>query len=281
MSDNSAVHLLRKRIQVIDALCSDTAAGSAGPACREISSDALPADEKPATKDGEAGPDGEICPDVEWKLEKLLQYRDDILAWNEKVNLTAIKEREAFLRQHYIDAYVPADHEAFLSAHSIIDVGTGGGFPGVPLAILFPRKQVVLLDALKKRLRIIEEVCLALGIDNVVVVHGRAEEIARQPKYRGQFDLCVSRAVASLPVLSEYCLPLVRKGGWFCAYKGSSAAEELASSVRALRVLGAKHICSVSSPYENDGRKILMIRKDKSTPKQYPRSNRKIVKDPL
>lgn len=174
------------------------------------------------------------------KAELLEQYMELVLERNQHVNLTAITEREAFIEKHYVDSLVAAGLPEFQEAKSVLDLGTGGGFPGVPLAVAFPEKRFTLADSLNKRIRIIQEFCGELGIDNVTAIHGRAEELGRDPALREKFDLCVSRAVADLRVLSEYCLPFVRPGGWCIAYKGADCAEEVAAAEHAIRLLGGE-----------------------------------------
>lgn len=151
------------------------------------------------------------------KLELFAKYMDGVLEWNEKVNLTNITDKNDFIVKHYIDSILCVDSDEFKEADTIIDLGTGGGFPGVPLAILFPNKKFTLVDSLNKRLKIIKELCDNLGIKNVDVVHGRAEELGHQKIMREKFDLCVSRAVANLSTLAELCLPFVAVGGSFVA----------------------------------------------------------------
>ena len=153
------------------------------------------------------------------KEDKLSGYMDEILELNQHINLTAITDRDEFIRKHYIDSLLCVSYDEFKNAKNIIDVGTGGGFPGVPLAVAFPEKNFVLIDSLNKRIKIINELCEKLGIMNVRAVHGRAEELARKKDMRDSFDLCVSRAVANMSTLTEYCLPFVKKGGCFIAYK--------------------------------------------------------------
>ncbi|MGN0715407.1 MAG: 16S rRNA (guanine(527)-N(7))-methyltransferase RsmG, partial [Anaerovoracaceae bacterium] len=146
--------------------------------------------------------------------QQLELYMEGVLSWNEKVNLTAITERDEFMIKHFLDSVLCCGFPEFQSAKKIIDVGTGGGFPGVPLAVVSPDKQFILMDSLKKRLNIIDELTSSIGIRNVSTVHARAEELGRNKEHREQYDLCVSRAVANLATLSEYCLPFIRQGGY-------------------------------------------------------------------
>lgn len=181
------------------------------------------------------------------RVQKLEGYMDEILELNQHINLTAITDRTEFIRKHYADSLLCAGHPEFRSAQSVIDVGTGGGFPGVPLAIVFPEKEFVLIDSLNKRIRIINDLCAKLGIANVRAVHGRAEELARRKEMRESFDLCVSRAVANMSTLSEYCLPFVKVGGYFMAYKGPDCDRELAEAENAVRALGGR-VDRIESP---------------------------------
>lgn len=212
---------------------------------------------------------------------ELVNYMKGILEWNEKINLTAIKNPGEFVIKHFFDSFPAAKLPEFRNAETIIDVGTGGGFPGVPLAALCPEKNFVLADSLAKRLRVIDEVALDSGIANITTVHGRAEDLGRNPDYREKFDVCVSRAVASLPVLLEYCLPFVKAGGVFIAYKGPEAEEEIKISSNALKKLGGRidRIVDVSDgTYSHN---LIIITKSSSTPKAYPRKAGTPSKDPL
>lgn len=212
---------------------------------------------------------------------ELVNYMKGILEWNEKINLTAIKNPGEFVIKHFFDSFPAAKLPEFRNAETIIDVGTGGGFPGVPLAALCPEKNFVLADSLAKRLRVIDEVALDSGIANITTVHGRAEDLGRNPDYRETFDVCVSRAVASLPVLLEYCLPFVKAGGVFIAYKGPEAEEEIKISSNALKKLGGRidRIVDVSDgTYSHN---LIVITKSSSTPKAYPRKAGTPSKDPL
>ncbi len=214
---------------------------------------------------------------------KFERYMELVLAWNEKVNLTSIKEREDFIKKHYIDSIAICAFQPFQAAHHIIDVGTGAGFPGIPLAILNPEKEFVLMDSLNKRIRIIEELAKEIGLRNVTFRHARAEELARNKDYRERFDLAVSRAVANLAVLSEYCLPFVKVDGWFAAYKSGLAGEELVGSLRAIKLLGGQP----GSNQEIDIKgfdlehRILFIKKVKNTGSKYPRKAGTPAKEPL
>ena len=217
------------------------------------------------------------------KIEKFIQYRDFILEWNEKVNLTTITDPDEFVKKHFVDSIVCAGYPEFQSAEEIIDVGTGAGFPGVPLAILNPDKKFLLLDSLNKRVRIIEEITCSIGIHNITFCHGRAEDIAQNEEHREKYDFCVSRAVANLAVLSEYCLPFVKVDGWFAAYKGSAPESEIAESENAIRILGGKK--NDIRTFQMEGfdldHTIVLIRKLKKTMAKYPRKSGMPAKQPL
>lgn len=219
----------------------------------------------------------------EGTIRKFRRYMELILEWNEKVNLTTITEPEDFIKKHFIDSVAIGSFSQMKDAQTVIDVGTGAGFPGVPLAILFPDKKFLLMDSLNKRIRIIEEIVQEIGLKNAAFRHGRAEEMAQKREYREQFDLCVSRAVANLAVLSEYCIPFVRVGGWFAAYKTGAAEEELRESLRAIELLGGQYVENMQlniSGYDLDHR-ILMIKKVKKTMPKYPRKAGTPAKEPL
>ncbi|MEL7657253.1 MAG: 16S rRNA (guanine(527)-N(7))-methyltransferase RsmG [Bacillota bacterium] len=214
---------------------------------------------------------------------KFQRYMELILEWNEKVNLTSITEKEEFIKKHYIDSIAISEYLQMKEAKKIIDVGTGAGFPGIPLAIIYPEKEFLLMDSLNKRIKIIDEIAKEIGIINVTLCHGRAEDIAQKKEYREQFDLCVSRAVANLAVLSEYCLPFVKVGGWFAAYKTGAAEEELKQSLRAIELLGGhleENLPLDIKGYDLDHR-ILFIKKAKKTLSKYPRKAGTPAKEPL
>jgi len=217
------------------------------------------------------------------KLEMFYEYMKRILEWNEKINLTAIRDESEFVIKHFADSVMCAQKIAAPGVRRIVDIGTGAGFPGIPLAIVFPDREFVLVDSVHKKLKVVESVAAELKITNVRVVHGRAEDIGSDIKFREKFDFCVSRAVASLAVLAEYCLPLVRVGGCFAAYKGNDIEEELRSAVKAIGVLGGK--VSEIQPFLTDdtdlGHKIIYIEKISKTPQKYPRKAGKPLKEPI
>ena len=169
------------------------------------------------------------------------------------------------------------------SVKSLIDIGTGAGFPGIPLKIVYPEISVVLLDSLNKRVKFLQEVIRDLGLTGVEAVHGRAEDLARKPEYRGQFDLAVSRAVANLSTLSEYCIPFVRVNGFFVSYKAGKGLEEIESSNSCMRALGSKimQVDEFQLPGEDSLRVLIKIKKCKGTPKAYPRKAGVPSKNPL
>ena len=211
----------------------------------------------------------------EKKTEKIFQYMEGILEKNKYINLTSVNDRDEFIVKHILDSLSVVDLDEFTKAKKIIDVGTGGGFPGIPLAIAFPEKQFVLLDSLRKRLRVIDELTEYCGICNVNTIHMRAEDAGRSDEYREKFDLCVSRAVAPLILLSEYCIPLVKKGGFFISYKGEKAEKEIEDAHKMIITLGGninrveEHILDEDNA---SGHKLIIIEKEKKTPSLYPRS---------
>lgn len=176
------------------------------------------------------------------RTEKLLSYIDMVLERNEHINLTAVRDRDEAIIKHAVDSLAVTELPEYRDAKTVIDVGTGAGFPGALLAIVSPEKEFVLLDSTLKRLRVIDEFAEALGLSNVRTVHARAEEISRKPEYNSAFDLCVSRAVAGLDRLAGWCLPFVKKGGCFVSYKGENYAAELDDAKKALRKYGAEFV---------------------------------------
>ena len=217
------------------------------------------------------------------QISQYAEYMEQILEYNQHINLTSITDRDEFIKKHYVDSILGALNDEFQAGETIIDVGTGAGFPGVPLAILFPEKEFVLLDSLNKRLKIVNEICKSIGINNVRVLHSRAEDAGKNKEYREQFDICISRAVADLSVLSELCLPLVREGGYFLSYKGPNYEEELEGAKKAIRTVGGKtaRIESIGSADTEFNHNIIFIEKIKNTPAQYPRKAGTPSKNPI
>ena len=220
---------------------------------------------------------------TEEKNAILEKYMEGILAWNEKVNLTNITDPAEFRIKHNADSLMCVDFPEFLDAETVIDVGTGGGFPGIPLAVYAPEKHFTLLDSLNKRLKIINELAGELGIKNITLVHGRAEDAARAKEHREKYDLCVSRAVSNLATLSEYCLPFIKVGGYLLAYKGPGAEEEVKEAAKALKTLGGSLVDIRETSMEEYGldHRILVIKKVRNTPKAYPRKAGTPLKEPL
>ncbi|MDR2771327.1 MAG: 16S rRNA (guanine(527)-N(7))-methyltransferase RsmG [Clostridiales Family XIII bacterium] len=200
-------------------------------------------------------------------------YMEIVLRRNKQVNLTAITDREQFVVKHFADSVLCAGFPEMSAARRIVDVGTGAGFPGIPLAIILPERGFTLIDSLGKRVRVLEEIVARLGLQNVRLLCGRAEDLARAASLRGAFDLCVSRAVARLPVLAEYCLPFLAVGGRLFAYKGAEVSDELAEAQRALSVLGGRvqTVREVSLEAYGLRRSIAIVEKTEETPPKYPR----------
>ncbi|MDR2611138.1 MAG: 16S rRNA (guanine(527)-N(7))-methyltransferase RsmG [Clostridiales Family XIII bacterium] len=247
--------------------------------------------------------------------EKMLEFENLVLERNETINLTAITDRDEFLTKHLVDSCSCYGWPEIAAAARIVDIGTGAGFPGVPLALLYPEKQFVLIDSLGKRTDFITEAAQKLDISNVEALHMRAEDAGRDPGLRESFDLCVTRAVAALPVLEEYCLPLVKTGGFLYAYKTQNAEGELADGTLARSLLGGSRdaesrpigprrdmkarILEGPGPIkgaENGGsaaaklvgpgdlpfsRRIFIIKKERPTPASYPRKAGVPAKIPL
>lgn len=206
-----------------------------------------------------------------------------LVEWNEKMNLTTITEEKEVVVKHFLDCLSGAPVLQSFEKPLIADVGTGAGFPGIPLKIIYHELSFVLIDCLKKRLGFLAEVVKELGMEHIELVHGRAEELAHTEAYRERFDIVVSRAVASLPVLMEYSMGYVKKGGILLAYKGPTLAEELKASERALSVLqsGVETTQTVEIPFSEYSHTIAVIRKKAALPTMYPRSQAKIKKQPL
>ena len=218
---------------------------------------------------------------TEEQLDSFDKYARLLVEWNEKMNLTAITEENEIAVKHFIDSISLLTCCKIPEGASVIDIGTGAGFPGIPLKIMRPDIKLTLLDSLNKRLIFLDEVSKALGI-STELIHARAEEYSRKEEYRDSFDIAVSRAVANLPALCEYCLPYVKTGGCFIAMKGPDGENELSLSANALKQLCAEKESSVSLTLPDQStRTIITLRKLSQTPAKYPRRGIKISKSPL
>lgn len=220
----------------------------------------------------------------EEQQKKISIYCDKILEWNEKINLTAIKDREMFRVKHIEDSLSCIQLPEYDNAKRVADLGTGGGFPGIPLAIASPEKDFVLIDSLRKRLKIIDDLCEELDIKNVMTVHARAEELGNDKEHREKYDVCVSRAVARLNVLVEWGLPLVKPNGAMIAFKGLKAEEEVEEAKKAIKILGGRldriYKYSLESE-EAQSHSLVIIKKENNTPKKYPRKPGKAKEAPI
>ena len=209
-------------------------------------------------------------------------YGEILLEWNERMNLTRITDEDDMMDKHFIDSLTPTLLDAYEGTGKILDLGTGAGFPGMVLAMASPQREVHLMDSLKKRITFLDHVVDELGLSNVRTFHGRAEEAGRDAKFREQYGLVISRAVARLPILAEYCLPFVYLGGHFVAMKGAEGVDETEEAKRAIDILGGKleEIVDLKLP-GGDERHLVVVKKVKATPAKYPRGGGKPRKDPL
>lgn len=215
------------------------------------------------------------------QLHQFETYYEMLVEKNKVMNLTAITEFDEVLEKHFLDSIALAQVTDLNRQLSLMDMGTGAGFPGIPLKIVFPKLEVVLSDSLNKRVLFLQDVIDELGLKGISTIHGRAEDLARNPLYRESFDLTVSRAVANLSTLSEYCLPFVKVGGKFISYKSGECEEEIETAKKAIHTLGGQ----LESVYKFDlgesKRAFVMIQKKSATAKRYPRKAGTPSKEPL
>ena len=214
---------------------------------------------------------------------QFIQFYEFLVEKNKVMNLTGITEFEEVLTKHFLDSLACVKAIDMTKVKTIMDIGTGAGFPGVPLKIAFPHLEACLLDSLKKRVNFLEESFELLGLEGIKAIHGRAEEYAKNKEYREKYDLCVSRAVSNLATLSEYCLPYVKVGGHFISYKSGTVKEELQQAEKAVKILGGKiqDVVYFNLPDSEIQRSLVVIEKIKTTPGRYPRKAGTPLKEPL
>ncbi len=217
------------------------------------------------------------------QLCQFMSYYELLVEWNQVMNLTAITDFEEVCKKHFTDSLSLVKAYKINASISVIDVGTGAGFPGIPLKIAFPDIEIILLDSLHKRVDFLKTVIDNLGLKKIEALHGRAEDYAKEKNFREQFDLCVSRAVSNLSTLSEYCIPYVKIGGHFISYKSEKLSEEKKDAEYAISVLGGEIEDQISFQIPNSdiNRNLLIVRKKKETPANYPRKAGLPLKKPI
>lgn len=215
--------------------------------------------------------------------EQFSDFYELLIEWNQKMNLTAITDFDEAADKHFLDSAALGHFIQLKAGDSLIDIGTGAGFPGIPIKILFPKLRIVLADSLNKRVRFLEEVIYKLKLDGISAIHTRAEELARNKEHREQYDICVSRAVANLSSLSEYCIPFVKKGGKFISYKSCGIEEEIQNSKKAIHLMGGKlsDVIEFQLPGTEYMRSFIIIDKEHTTPNKFPRKPGIPAKEPL
>ena len=214
---------------------------------------------------------------TEEQLKKFEKYYELLVFYNEKFNITAITEKSEVYKKHFIDSVLGVDK---VCGQTLIDIGSGGGFPAIPIKIVKEDISLTMLEATGKKCEFLKTVVKELGLNNVTVINGRAEDLAKKEEYREKFDVCTARAVARLNSLCEYCMPFVKVNGTFVAYKGDSK-EEVVESQNAIKILGGKIKEVVEYNLDDASRSLVCIEKIKNTDKKYPRGNGKERKNPL
>lgn len=217
------------------------------------------------------------------QIQQFIRYYEMLVEKNKVMNLTAITEPEEVINKHFVDSLAINKIVDLKNVKSVIDIGTGAGFPGIPLKIAFPWLEITLLDSLNKRIKFLDEVVDELRLEQIKCIHGRSEDIARQEEYREKYDLCVSRAVANLSTLSELCIPFVKKGGEFISYKAANSQEEIEQAGNAISKLGGRlaGVQELILPDTDMERIFVCIKKEKNTGKKYPRKAGTPGKEPL
>lgn len=227
-----------------------------------------------------------VCKDLKLdfdqeKYNKFIKYKDMLKLWNEKINLTAIIDDQDIIKKHFIDSINIFKFSPLKDVKSIIDVGTGAGFPGIPIKIIKPEIKLVLLDSLNKRINFLNQLISNIKLNDVKCIHGRAEDFARKIEYRENNDAVVSRAVANLTVLSELCIPYIKIGGYFIAMKGPSVENEIKESRNAVNILGGKIEDIIKIEDNEFNHNLVVIKKIKHTSDKYPRKAGIVSKNPL
>ncbi|SJZ79972.1 16S rRNA (guanine(527)-N(7))-methyltransferase RsmG [Selenihalanaerobacter shriftii] len=217
------------------------------------------------------------------QIEKFLDYIDILLKWNEKVNLTAIDDPQDVVVKHFLDSISCATVIDLKPGDKVMDIGTGAGFPGIPLKILYPEIELSLLDSRNKRINFLKSLSRELDLDNIEFIHGRAEDYGQNPEYRENFDYVFARAVAALNILNEYTIPFLKHRGSFISQKGSEVKKEVAEALSSIEILGAEFydIIPIELPYTAAERNLVIINKVRETPKHYPRQAGVPKQDPI
>ena len=217
------------------------------------------------------------------QIDSFIRYKDLLKEWNQKINLTAITDDEEIVKKHFLDSVSILQSGVIKEGMTLIDVGTGAGFPGIPLKIVMPSLKIVLLDSLNKRVNYLNDIINKLELKDIETVHARAEELSRKKEHRERYDFAVARAVANLNMLSEYCMPYVKPGGYFISMKGPSVVDEIEKARNAIGTLGGKieKIIDINIPTDNMEHKLVIVKKEKPTGEKYPRKYSQIEKKPI